>query len=263
MAKIESYAPGSFCWAELSTTDPAAAKAFYAEMFGWSSVDFPMPQGVYTMLRVEGDEVGAISNAQPGVPSHWAVYFSTPDVDASAQQVSALGGKIIAGPFDVMAAGRMAIAQDPQGVFFRLWQAGQDIGATYGGPLNQIVWPELWTSDAAASAAFYGALFGWGAKSAVSLETAEYVEWQQNGQSIGGLLPMRGDHWKGTPPCWVLYVTVADCDERTAKAQSLGAKVYVEPKDIPNTGRFSCFADPQGAVINIIQMTGMHQPATA
>jgi len=29
MAKIESYAPGSFCWAELATTDTAAAKQFY------------------------------------------------------------------------------------------------------------------------------------------------------------------------------------------------------------------------------------------
>ena len=31
MAKIESYTPGSFCWAELATTDPAAAKQFYGD----------------------------------------------------------------------------------------------------------------------------------------------------------------------------------------------------------------------------------------
>jgi predicted enzyme related to lactoylglutathione lyase len=41
MSRIESYAPGSFCWAELATGDTAAAKQFYAEMFGWTSVDMP------------------------------------------------------------------------------------------------------------------------------------------------------------------------------------------------------------------------------
>src|ERR1019366_10747997 len=39
MSKIESYVPGSFCWAELATTDAAAAKHFYGEMFGWTAVD--------------------------------------------------------------------------------------------------------------------------------------------------------------------------------------------------------------------------------
>lgn len=34
MAKIDSYAPGSFCWAELATTDVGSAKKFYTEMFG-------------------------------------------------------------------------------------------------------------------------------------------------------------------------------------------------------------------------------------
>src|SRR5437879_5594293 len=42
MANIDRHEPGSFCWIELATTDPNAAKAFYASLFGWKSNDFPM-----------------------------------------------------------------------------------------------------------------------------------------------------------------------------------------------------------------------------
>ena len=70
---------------------------------------------------------------------------------------------------------------------------------------------------------------------------------------------MKGDQWKGVPPHWSMYVTVADCDERAARATQLGGKLYMPPTDIPNVGRFSVIADPQGATFNIIQMTAVHQ----
>ncbi len=260
---IQSYAPGSFCWAELQTTDQEAAKKFYGEMFGWTTVDFPMPQGVYTMFRKGADDVGAACATQGGGPPHWGVYFATTDLQASADQASKLGGIILSGPFDVMESGRMCAAQDPQGAHFSLWQANHHLGATYEGEMGRIVWPELCSPDAAGSVAFYKGLFAWGTKPESGFDTAEYVEWQQGGTSVGGLLPMRGDHWQGVPPNWGVYVTVADCDERVAKAQSLGAKICVPPKDIPNTGRFSALMDPQGAMVNIIHLTGMHQPASA
>ena len=75
MAKIEVYTPGSFCWAELATTDPAAAKQFYGEMFGWTAVDMPMPEGVYTLFQADGNDAAAVYTTRPGVPVHWGVYF--------------------------------------------------------------------------------------------------------------------------------------------------------------------------------------------
>src|SRR5580698_7603283 len=101
MAKIESYTPGSFCWAELATSDSAAAKQFYGDMFGWSALDHPMPNGVYTMFQSAGDDVGAVYQAPPGCPTHWGVYFSVTDVNASAAQIEPLGGKITMGPMDI------------------------------------------------------------------------------------------------------------------------------------------------------------------
>ena len=257
MGKIESYAPGSFCWAELAATDTAAAKTFYAGMFGWTAVDHPMPQGVYTVFQVDGLDAAAVYQAPAGVPVHWGVHFAVASVDATAAQVAPLGGKVIAGPFDAHDYGRMAVVQDPQGAAFAIWEAKKSIGATYGGPLNQVVWPELSTPDPVGAAAFYGSLFGWTTKPETGVAEAFYTEWVNGGVNMGGMLPMRGDEWRGIPPHWLVYVTVADCDERAAKAVELGATLRVPPHDIPNTGRFSMIVDPQGAAISIIKMTHM------
>ena len=263
MSGIESYAPGSFCWAELATTDLAAAKQFYGEMFGWTAVDMPMPEGVYTLFQSAGNNAAAVYTPRPGVPVHWGVYFSVASADESAAQIEPCGGKLIAGPFDAHDAGRMAVGQDPQGAVFSLWQAKRHIGATHGGPLGQVVWPELATSDPAGAAAFYTRLFGWKTKPETVGAEAPYTEWLNEGASIGGLMPMHGEEWRGVPPHWMIYITVADCDERAARAGQLGAKVCVPPTDIPNVGRFSVIADPQGAVFSLIQMTALHHPAAA
>src|ERR1035437_3918666 len=110
MARIESYAPGSVCWAELAPTYAAAAKHFYGEMFGWATVDIPMPEGAYTLFQSGGNDAAAVCPARPGVPVHWGVYFAVAAADETAAQVEPCGGKLIAGPFDAMDAGRMAVA---------------------------------------------------------------------------------------------------------------------------------------------------------
>ena len=123
-----------------------------------------------------------------------------------------------------------------------------------------MVWPELSTTDPAGAIKFYTALLGWKTKPETGVESAPYVEWVNDGSSMGGLMPIRGE---GAPPRWMIYITVADCDERAKHAVEIGAKVCVGPTDIPNTGRFSVISDPQGAVFSIIQMAGSHQQATA
>ena len=125
------------------------------------------------------------------------------------------------------------------------------------------MWPELTTPDPAGAVAFYTRVFGWKTKPETGVAEAQYVEWQNGGRSIGGLMPMRGEEWKGVPPHWMIYITVADCDERVTRAGQLGGKTCVPPMDIPNVGRFSVINDPQGATFSIIQMSAAPHPATA
>ena len=55
MPVIETYAPGTFCWADLGTPDAAAAKRFYTALFGWTAEDRPMgPDAFYTMFTLDG-----------------------------------------------------------------------------------------------------------------------------------------------------------------------------------------------------------------
>jgi len=263
MSRIESYPAGVFCWADLMTADLAAAKEFYREMFGWSSIDLATPNGPYIHFQLGGDEVAGMFPGIPGMPNCWNVYFSVASVDEMAAKAVAGGGKLMRPPFDALDAGRVAVVQDPQGAVFCLWQAKKHPGATYSGAIGRLVWPELATNDAGAAARFYKGLFGWGTKPETGVESAEYTEWLPApplvGHSIGGMVPMKGPQWAGVPPHWNCYVTVGNCDESVAKATQLGGKLYVPPMDIPNVGRFAVIADPQGAVLCPIQMTGPAQ----
>ena len=134
MPEVTSQRPGSFCWIELNTSDSAAAKKFYSDLFGWEAEDTPAgPDMVYTMLRINGLEVGAMCNLQPdqkamGIPPHWMSYVAVESADDAAAKAASLGGTVMAGAFDVMDVGRMAVLQDPQGATFCVWQAKAHIG---------------------------------------------------------------------------------------------------------------------------------------
>ena len=58
MPIMTRYDPGTFCWCELGTTDPAAAKRFYTGLMGWQVVDHDMgPSGIYTIFRLDSRDV--------------------------------------------------------------------------------------------------------------------------------------------------------------------------------------------------------------
>ena len=260
MPEVKAHAPGSFCWVELNTSDPVAAKKFYSGVFGWATEDMPAgPDMVYTMAKLRGLEVGAICGLQPeqkanGVPPHWMTYVSVASADESASKAQKLGATILAPAFDVMDVGRMAIIKDPQGAVFCLWQAKAHIGARLVGETGAFCWDELWTTDRKKAAEFYKGLFGWGGKEGDMGEMGVYVEWQNGGQSIGGMMETSPEMGP-IPPHWLPYFMVDDCDATAGKAQASGGKLIVPPQDIPNVGRFSVISDPQGAGFAIIKLT--------
>ena len=114
MTEIKQYLPGTFCWVDLATTDAAAAKGFYTELFGWRASDLPAGDGmVYTLFDKQGKHVCALyemsdrKQAQ-GLPARWTSYLSVASADESAARAESLGGKVRETPFDVKDIGRMA-----------------------------------------------------------------------------------------------------------------------------------------------------------
>lgn len=153
MATIEKLIPGGFCWLELGTTDQAAAKQFYSSLFEWTSADFPMgPDGDYTIFRLKGRDCAAAytmrkEHQQRGVPPHWLLYIAVENADESTKRAGELGATVLAGPFDVMDKGRMAIIQDPVGAHVALWQGLTRSGIGIAGEANSFVWADLNTRE--------------------------------------------------------------------------------------------------------------------
>jgi len=251
MPVIDKYEPGMFCWIELATNDAAAAKSFYASVFGWTINDIPLPDGsTYSMLQVDGQSLGALYENKQSQPT-WNSYVSVSNVDESAQRAQENGANVIAPPFDVMDVGRMAVIADPTGASLCLWQAGKTIGATIRGDNNTLCWNELMTPDIERAREFYKNLFGWNLK-----VTPEYTEISVGSTGVGGMMHITPE-MQGMPTAWTPYICVADADATVEKIKSGGGKIYMGPHEIPNVGRFAVCADPQGAMFNIIHPSGM------
>jgi uncharacterized protein len=119
--------PGSLCWTELHTPDPAAARDFYHDVFGWTARPIPFAGTTCTMLAAPetGPEaaVGGIVPLFPeqvtaGLTPHWLPYFEVPDCDAAAELAVELGGRILRAPSTDRAVGRSAQLADPSGAIF-------------------------------------------------------------------------------------------------------------------------------------------------
>jgi len=109
---------GAFSWAELMTSDPKAATDFYAKLFGWAIKNMDMGTGPYHVVNVGESGVGGIMGFPPGaqgMPPAWGCYVTVNDVDETARQAVALGGKIVMPGMDIPGVGRMAVIADPQG----------------------------------------------------------------------------------------------------------------------------------------------------
>lgn len=110
-------------------------------------------------------------------------------------------------------------------------------------------WNELMTNDIEGAKAFYGGLFNW------QLEDVDmnmpYTLAKIDGVDCAGLMNMPPEA-AGMPPMWGGYVTVNDVEESAEKAVELGGKILLEPRDIPEVGRFCVISDPQGATLSII-----------
>jgi predicted enzyme related to lactoylglutathione lyase len=168
MGKRERYERGAFCWVDLATTDPAGAKAFYGELFGWEAEDMPAGEaGTYTMLRLGGDEVCALyemdaARSEQGIPPYWFSYVSVESADAAASRARELGGAVYGEAFDVLDSGRMALIGDPTGAAVGVWQPLAHIGADRANDPGCFTWNELQSRDPETVAAFYATLFALG-----------------------------------------------------------------------------------------------------
>ena len=173
---------------------------------------------------------------------------------------------MLAEPFDVMDAGRMAVLADPEGAVFNVWQANNHRGAQVVNEHGALNFNGLATRDPERARSFYGALFGWDVLSLPAgamwtqpgygdhLEERSPGLREQMGQMgapdgfidvVAALNPIAADD-TDTPAHWNVTFGVDDADAIAAKAQELGGTIVAGPFDAPWT-RMAVIADPQGA----------------
>jgi uncharacterized protein len=112
-------------------------------------------------------------------------------------------------------------------------------------PHGEFVWQDLMTNDVDGAIKFYTQVTGW--KTMPWAENQQpYTMWAVGETPIGGVMANNPEA-AGMPPMWLAYISTPDTDATVKRAVESGAKVHVEPRDIPTVGRFAVLQDPQGA----------------
>ena len=254
MAEFTEYKPGTPAWVDLGTSDLPAAVGFYSGLFGWEPQDMGPDAGHYTMMSLRGKFVTAVGPLMnPQQPVAWSTYLCTHDADATAAKVKDAGGTVLSEPFDVFTSGRMGVFLDPTGAAVLAWQPRDHIGAQLANEPGTLVWNELHTRDTERAKAFYAAAFGLGSQ---RMEEMDYTIFTVEDRGVAGMMRMGDDMPKETPPHWLAYFGVDDCDATVRRVGELGGKTIVPPMDIPNVGRFSVVADGQGATFAVMKGAG-------
>jgi predicted enzyme related to lactoylglutathione lyase len=112
--------PGALVWNEAAVDDPAAARAFYASVFGFSFDEMEGMSG-YTTFTTDGGPLGGLGGHQPGSPKGWTSCFSVASADDAVAAVEKGGGKVMTAATD-SPWGRFAVVEDPWGAAFSVMQ---------------------------------------------------------------------------------------------------------------------------------------------
>jgi predicted enzyme related to lactoylglutathione lyase len=266
MPERDGYIPGVPCWVDTTQPDPEAAASFYSGLFGWEFRESMPPGsgGSYLIASLRGGAVAAVSSRTERTSEQavWNTYIAVADADETAAKVREAGGGVLADPFEVMDAGRMAIFADPEGAAFSVWQARVHSGAQIVNEPGSVNFNVLNTRDPEAARPFYGAVFGW---TTLDLGSGEFWTMSAYGDYLEELAPGTRERSAefgapgfedvvaaitpaddGAPAHWSVTFSTADADATAAKAVELGGTVLVSPVDAPYS-RLTVIRDPAGA----------------
>ncbi|MFD7906723.1 VOC family protein [Kitasatospora sp. NPDC059722] len=239
MPKAGRYREGVPCWVALAVPDVERARRFYRGLFGWDFVPTGPAEAVATL---HGAQVAAVG--PPSEPPAWLTCLATPDVRRSAAAVRAAGGRLLREPYDVPDQGRAALAADPQGARFGLWQGGPVPGAGLVNEPGTLTWNEHLSPDPDAARAFYRQVFGL----THDHPRDGYTVFRAQGLPAGGIGPSPSDDARAA---WLTSFATDDADRAADRVRALGGTVLSGPEPTP-FGRSSLVRDDGGAVFTLV-----------
>jgi uncharacterized protein len=258
MPKRETAPNGAPTWIELMSSDTDKSRAFYGELFGWTSESAGEEYGGYINFSKDGLPIAGCMKKgedQQALPDLWSIYLAADDIKEVANAVAPNGGEMHLEPMDVMALGKMAFFMDASGAAVGAWEPGEHKGFQELGEANTPVWFELHTRDHAAAVRFYEKVFGWDTRAVSDTDEFRYTvvtdptgnpdeDWLAGVMDASAFLP------DGIPAHWSVYIGTDDVDASLAKAVELGGSIVLPAEDTPY-GRLAQLADSTGALIKL------------
>lgn len=243
-----AWPAGTPCWVDYGARDVEAAKEFYGRLLGWtwSGGDDPASGG-YLNAEKDGLRVAGLAPLMGDDAPAWTTYFATEDAAATTARIREAGGAGVVEPMDVGPSGVFAIAVDPQGSAFGLWQAREHTGVQRFNEPGSLVWNEAAVTDPEAARAFYTAVFGFEWDPIEGMEP--YATFRTGDRPLGGLSGIE----PGLPAGWTVCFAVGSTDEAVAGVETQGGRV-LHPAEDTEFGRFAVVADPWGASFSVMEV---------
>jgi uncharacterized protein len=243
---------GAPCWIDLTSSNVERAQDFYGTVFGWTFESAGADYNNYINAAKDGHAVAGLMANPPEspMPDGWTTYFDTADINATASALTAAGGSVFMGPHEVPAKGVMALASDPSGAMFGLWQPLEHRGFEVIGEAGSPGWHQLTTRDFAASIDFYSELLGWRTEQESDTDEFRYTTAWFGDQQLLGVMDGQGLLPEGVPSHWTIFFGAEDVDKTLQLITDNGGALIRAAEDTPY-GRLAAASDPTGALFNL------------
>ena len=127
MGNTDKPKPGTVGWFDLTVANAEEVKAFYEAVVGWKAKAHPMGDyDDYEMQTADGQTVAGVCHRRgvnAGIPSHWLLYVTVANLEASLKRCKDMGGEVTGEVRDAGGYGRLCIVRDPAGAAIALIEA--------------------------------------------------------------------------------------------------------------------------------------------
>lgn len=234
---------------EIRTRDMARARAFYEAAFGWAAT--PVGDGGYAFMDTGKQPLAALYEIGSGdAPVGVTPYLLAPEIDRVLDDVTKLGGEVIAPKGEWGSIGWWANTSDPWGNEIALLQTRSAWAPSYrAAPNHPIVWAELRAPDLQSAVRYYKRVAGWNFQVKPGVDHFAFRSAGSHPVGVGLVSGARAELLGQL----TIYARVDDLTAVGERVSRAGGSLSQHSKSAPETGRIRIAYDPDGNGIGLFE----------